>query len=35
MVAETSVGEGNTTSWYLGGLDRNSSIAFMLDLATS
>lgn len=33
MVAETSVGEGGTTNWYLGGLDRNSSIALMLDLA--
>ena len=33
MVAEMSVGEGGTTNWYLGGLDRNSSIAVMLDLA--
>lgn len=33
MVAETAVGEGGTTSWYLGGMDRNSTLALMLDLA--
>lgn len=33
MVAETTLGEGGTTNWYLGGLDRNSSICFLLDLA--
>ena len=35
MVAETPVGEGGTTSWSLGGMDRNSTIAIMLDLAPS
>lgn len=33
MVSETVIGEGGTTSWYLGGIDRNSTIAFILDLA--
>lgn len=33
MVAETPIGEGGTNSWYLGGMDRNSTICLMLDLA--
>lgn len=33
MVSETVLGEGGTTSWYLGGIDRNSTISVMLDLA--
>jgi len=35
MVGETSIGEGGTTSWSLGGMDRNSTIALILDLAPS
>lgn len=34
MVSEISTGEGGTTSWYTGGLDRNSTILFLLDLAS-
>lgn len=33
MVSEVTIGESGTTSWYAGGLDRNSTILFMLDLA--
>lgn len=33
MIADTTIGEGGTSSWYLGGMDRNSTIALMLDLA--
>lgn len=33
MVSEMVIGEGGTTSWYLGGIDRNSTIAFLFDLA--
>ena len=33
MASEQIIGEGGTTSWYAGGLDRNSTILFILDLA--
>ena len=33
LVGETEVGQGGTTSWYMGGIDRSSTIAFYLDLA--
>jgi protein transport protein SEC23 len=33
LVAEVEVGQGGTTSWYLGGIDRASSLAFYFDLA--
>ena len=33
QVGDYTVGEGNTTSWYLGGLDGSTSIAFYFDLA--
>ena len=32
LVAEQEVGQGGTVEWYLGGLDKNSTIAFYLDL---
>jgi len=32
-VGETEIGQGGTTGWYLGGIDRSSTIAFYLDLA--
>lgn len=32
QVAEVEIGQGGTTAWYLGGLDRNSSLAFYLDV---
>lgn len=35
MVSEVSLGEGGTTSWYSGGLDRNSTILFMFDLSST
>jgi protein transport protein SEC23 len=34
MVSEISIGEGGTTSWYTGGLDRNSTVLFLFDLAS-
>ncbi|KAL4494573.1 hypothetical protein ABPG72_004475 [Tetrahymena utriculariae] len=33
MVAETPIGQGSTTQWYIGGMDRNSTLTFMLDLS--
>jgi hypothetical protein len=33
MAAEQELGAGQTTSWYMGGLDRCSTAAFFLDLA--
>jgi protein transport protein SEC23 len=33
MVAETEIGQGGTTAWYIGGLDRNTTLTFMLDHA--
>lgn len=35
MVSDTTIGESGTTSWYLGGIDRNSTIAVILDLASN
>ncbi|CAD8135653.1 unnamed protein product [Paramecium pentaurelia] len=35
MVSEVSLGEGGTTSWYTGGLDRNSTILLMFDLSST
>lgn len=32
MVSEVEIGQGGTTSWYMGGVDRNSTATFMLDL---
>lgn len=32
MIADTEVGAGQTNKWYLGGLDRNKTIAFYLDI---
>ena len=33
-VSEVEIGEGNTVSWYIGGLDRCTTIAFYYDLCT-
>mmetsp|Transcript_56435 Transcript_56435/g.85339 ORF Transcript_56435/g.85339 Transcript_56435/m.85339 type:complete len:109 (-) Transcript_56435:327-653(-) len=33
MVGELEIGQGGTTSWYLGGIDRSTSLAFYFDLA--
>lgn len=35
MVAETETGQGGTTSWFLGGMDRCTTLLFMLDLSPS
>jgi protein transport protein SEC23 len=32
MVSENPIGESGTTSWYLGGIDRNSTLALLYDL---
>lgn len=32
MVSENVLGESGTNSWYLGGIDRNSTIGIMVDL---
>jgi len=31
LVSDTEIGQGGTVMWYLGGLDRNTTIAFYLD----
>lgn len=33
-VAETEIGQGGTTSWYIGGLDKTTSITLMIDLSS-
>ncbi|EGR32706.1 protein transport protein, putative [Ichthyophthirius multifiliis] len=33
MVSEVPIGQGGTNQWYVGGMDRNSTITFLLDLA--
>ena len=33
MVAEQELGQGGTTSWYIGGLDKTTTLTFMLDIA--
>lgn len=35
QVSETEIGQGGTTAWYLGGLDRNLTLAFYLDVPAS
>jgi len=35
MQAELEIGESATSQWYLGGLDKNSSVAFYLDIASN
>lgn len=32
-IGEVEIGQGGTTSWYMGGIDRSSTISFYLDLA--
>jgi protein transport protein SEC23 len=32
MVSEVELGESGTTAWYIGGLDRNTTLTFLLDL---
>jgi protein transport protein SEC23 len=34
-VAETDIGIGQTNAWYIGGLDRNKSIAFYFDIVNT
>ena len=34
QVSETEIGQAGTTVWYLGGLDRNSTLAFYIDVPT-
>ena len=34
-VAETELGYGQTTQWYIGGLDKNKSIAFYFDVTNT
>lgn len=31
MVSETEIGQGGTSQWYLGGIDRCTTISFLLD----
>lgn len=33
MVAEVPIGQGGTTQWFIGGMDRNSTLTFMFDLS--
>ena len=35
FVADADIGIGGTNSWYIGGLDRNKSIAFYFDIANT
>lgn len=35
MVADTEIGVGQTNQWYIGGLDRNKSIAFYFDIVNT
>jgi protein transport protein SEC23 len=35
MVSATEIGIGGTNSWYMGGLDRNKSIAFYFDIVNT
>jgi hypothetical protein len=35
MASETEIGQGGTNSWFLGGIDRCTSIAVYLDLAAA
>ncbi|KRW99808.1 Zinc finger, Sec23/Sec24-type [Pseudocohnilembus persalinus] len=32
MVSETEIGQGGTNTWFLGGIDRTTTVTFMLDL---
>jgi hypothetical protein len=34
-VSDTEIGVGQTNAWYLGGMDRNKSIAFYFDIANT
>lgn len=33
MVAEQEIGQGGTTAWYIGGMDKTTTLTFMLDLS--
>ena len=32
FISSTEIGIGNTNKWYLGGIDRNKSLAFYFDI---
>jgi len=34
-VSDADIGVGGTNQWYIGGLDRNKSIAFYFDVANT
>lgn len=34
-VSDTEIGLGGTNSWYIGGIDKNKSIAFYYDIVNS
>jgi len=35
FISSTEVGIGNTNQWYLGGIDRNKSLAFYFDVTST